>query len=41
MTGRELCMLPEPEFHRRVRATAPGQLGASLATKVGPCSLTL
>ena len=33
-TGREMCMLPEPEFHRRVRVQMPGQMGASVAKKV-------
>jgi kinesin family protein 2/24 len=32
-SGREMCSLPEPEFHRRVRSQMPGQMGASVAKK--------
>ena len=31
--GRELCSLPEPEFHKRLRAQIPGQMGAHLGKK--------
>jgi hypothetical protein len=26
LNGREMCTLPEPEFHRRVRVQMPGQM---------------
>lgn len=34
LNGREMCMLPEPEFHRRMRSQLPGSAGAGTASKV-------